>query len=286
MIDEFLKWIIGVVTSVGFLTLIGYLMRNSIGRFFTKSIEYRFEKKIERFKSDIREGEKELEQVRSYLSSIRSGRDTVLQGKKFAAAESLIQVRQFLYEFNMAITYIKMLKIDELSKKSGDHKVKGFLDAIIKPIKIDEKLEGYKKFDTTTPKLYLSDRTVTVFEIYESIMLCGGITIKFLDIAPDQVSDFMTYESLVKKIIEFIPSSKDGFETYGDNYVFYWSDYFYKEVLKQLRNELIGDSNMAKDTELAAKLAIDFRDAQQIVKESLGKYGLSEELMNSNKVRV
>ena len=116
-------------------------------------------------------------------------------------------------------------------------------------------------------------------------MLCGGITIKFLDIAPDQVSDFMTYESLVKKIIEFIPSSKDGFETYGDNYVFYWSDYFYKEVLKQLRNELIGDSNMAKDTELAAKLAIDFRDAQQIVKESLGKYGLSEELMNSNKVR-
>lgn len=42
---------------------------------------------------------------------------------------------------------------------------------------------------------------------------------------------------------------------------------------------------MAKDTELAAKLAIDFRDAQQIVKESLGKYGLSEELMNSNKVR-
>lgn len=67
-----------------------------------------------------------MEQVRSYLSSIRSGRDTVLQGKKFAAAESLIQVRQFLYEFNMAITYIKMLKIDELSKKVVTTKLKVF----------------------------------------------------------------------------------------------------------------------------------------------------------------
>lgn len=64
MHSELFKWFVSVVTSTAFLSTVGYFLRDSIGKYFTKSIEHNFETKIEKFKSEMREGEKELEQIR------------------------------------------------------------------------------------------------------------------------------------------------------------------------------------------------------------------------------
>ncbi|MGA4663402.1 hypothetical protein ACK6U2_23630 [Citrobacter braakii] len=280
MDNEFLKWSIGVLASSGIIGGVGILFRDTLGRFMGKAIEHKFEKKIEEFKSEVREGEKELEQMRAYLSSARSGRDSLLQAKRFEAAENLIKIRQYLYSFNMVIVYMKMLKIEELSKNINDHKVKAFIDAIIQPLKLDEKFEEYKKFDVDTPTLYLSDRAIKAFQIHQGIIMVGAAKLKMLSVAVENTPEFINGDSLIAQIVDYIPSSESGFKEFGFTYVFQWHEYFREELLKEIRKDLNVDGNIKRDAESAAMLAIGARDAQQKVKESIKQYGLSDDLLN------
>lgn len=282
MDNEFVKWFGGVITSVGVLSLLGYIIRDSLRRFFTKAVEHNFDKKLEKFKSDIRNSESEIAQIRSYISSARSGRDSIFQTKKIEAAEKLIMARQFLCKFNMAIMYVKMLKIDELYKQINDPKIQKFIDAIITPLKLDDKLNEYNKIDKDTPRLYLNDKVISAFDFFEGITLMAAAKLRILEVSVDDNSNFITTESLVSKIKELMPQSKEGFDKYGDVYIFSFHDYFYKKVVSELRSELVGDGNMARDTELAARLVFDFRETQQKVKSNISKYGLSEDLINNS----
>lgn len=280
--NDILKWVLGVITSVGFLSGLGYLLRDTIGRYFSKAVEHRFEKKMEKFKADIRESEKELEQIRGYIYSARSGRDSIIQSKKFEAAENLIKIRQYLYGFNLVCRYLQMIRIDDLYKKSDDENVKSFIHAIVSPLNLDAKFEEYNKFDKDTPKLYLSEKTIKTFEVFEGINMTGAATLKMLEFSSVTQSNLITAESIVKKIVELAPWSNDLFEKHGESYVYYWNEYFYNELLKEIRNDLSGDGNMIKDTEQAAKLAFDFRETQLKLQESLSKFGLPTDLVRTD----
>ncbi|MEI7236260.1 hypothetical protein WCT82_21175 [Pectobacterium carotovorum] len=279
MFAEFLKWILVVVSSTGILGFTAYLMRTTLSRFFTKSVEYQFEKKFEKFKADIRYNEKELEQIRSFLVSARRERDSVLQLKRFEAAEILIRARQTLSEFSQIVEYVKVLNTDEIMKKGDDPKISEFISTLIKPFNIDEKIKAYKETDRTLPRLYLSERSLKLFETYESIIFHAVMMIKILEIPLRNKSELIKKGSLSDMIIEVIPSSKEGFEKYGEGYVFYWSNYFYTETLNELRNELLGAANMTRDTDAAARLALDSRRAQIEIRSSLQESGLSETLL-------
>lgn len=279
MFAEFLKWILVVVTSTGILGFTAYLMRATLSRFFTKSVEYQFEKKFEKFKADIRYNEKELEQIRSFLVSARRERDSVLQLKRFEAAEILIRARQDLSEFSQIVEYVKVLNTDEIMKKGDDPKISEFISTLIKPFNIDEKIKAYRETDRTLPRLYLSERSLKLFETYESIIFNAVVMIKILEIPLRNKSELIKKGSLSDMIVEVIPSSKEGFEKYGEGYVFYWSNYFYTETLNELRNELLGAANMNRDTDAATRLALDSRRAQIEIRSSLQESGLSETLL-------
>ena len=282
MINEFLKWGAGVVASAGFLGGVGFFMRDYLSKLLTKSVEHNFEKKLEKFKSDIRESERELEQIRHYIASSRSSRDSVLQTKKFEAAENLIRIRQFLCGFTAVVQYMQVLKIDELMKSGGDPKIDGFMEAITKPLNINQRMQEYGKFDKDTPKLYLSERVVSVFEIYESIIIHAIATLQLLALPMPKKQDILKKGDISKRIIELVPSSQSCFEQFGETHIYYWHDYFYREILKELRNELVGESNKIKDTDSAARLALDFRNVQLQVSTILKQHGLSEGLINDS----
>ncbi|HHF9065308.1 hypothetical protein AADP47_20600, partial [Escherichia coli] len=147
MNSELLKWLVSIVTSAAFISGVGYLFRDSIGKFLTKSIEHKFDTKLEKFKSEVREGEKELEQIRNYLSNVRTSRDSVLQSKRFESAENLIKIRKYLIGLSMAVQYMQMLNVKEIMKMGDDQRLNDFMEAITRPLKINEKLEEYNGFD-------------------------------------------------------------------------------------------------------------------------------------------
>lgn len=133
MAEQISRWVISIITSAGALTLLAFLTRSTLTKFFTKSVEHHFEKKFEKFKAEIRDNEKELEQIRTFMSSARRERDSALQSKRFEAAESLLRSRQLIAEFSGLADYLKMLNIDEIIKRNPDPKIANFIKTLIDP---------------------------------------------------------------------------------------------------------------------------------------------------------
>lgn len=279
MMVDFLKWVLGVITSTGFLAILAYLMRETLSKFFTKSVEHKFEKKLEVFKSGIRDSEKELEQIRTFIVSARRERDSILQAKRLEAAEVLMHLRQKLSQFTVMVEYLKMLKIDELIKSNNEPKVLEFLNTLTKPFNIDENLKVLGEIDRTLPRLYLSDKSLKVFDAYETIIIHSVSVMRLLSISLEPGKFFKT-DSLSKVIIELAPQSKAGFEKFGEGHALYWATHFYNETLQELRNELFGTAKMNNDTESAETSALDVRRAQINLRQTLQAAGLSETLIN------
>jgi len=68
MPDILKEWLLNLVSVTAILALIGYLLRDAIAKLLSKTIENRFERKLEIFKSEIRDNETELGHVDKWRS--------------------------------------------------------------------------------------------------------------------------------------------------------------------------------------------------------------------------
>lgn len=179
---EFGEWLIGVVTTTGVIGVVGYLFRDALAKFFSKAIEHRFEKRLEAFKGELRDNEKELEQIRSFLVSARRDHDTALQAKRLNAVEALLRARDGLAQLSMLVEYMKILNIEEILKDADDPKVAEFVDVLLKPFDIDEKFKQFGTLDKTLARLYLSERSLKAFDAYQSIIMHAAMMLKLFSV--------------------------------------------------------------------------------------------------------
>ena len=204
--------------------------------FFAKAIEHRFERKLEKFKADIRNNEKELEQIRSFLVSSRRERDSAIQSRRLEAAEMLLRARHALAQLSMLVEYMKVLNTEQILNEAADPKIAEFVDLLVKPFDIDEKLKQLGCIDKTYPRLYLSEKSLKAFDAYESIILNAVMMMKFFAINLPKKGRFIKASNLSKTIIELVPSSKEGFEKFGEGYAYHWATYFHGELSLQVQS--------------------------------------------------
>lgn len=279
MFAEFWNWLLSVAISTSLIGTVAYLMRDTLGRFFAKAVEHRFEKKLETFKAGIRDNEKELDQIRSFLVSARREHDSAIQSKRLEAAEILLRARHALSHFTMLVQYLKILNTEQILNNTGDPRIAEFIGALIKPFDIDEKIKQLGAIDKTVPRLYLSDKSLKAFDAYESIVLNAAIMMKIFSLPLPDRSRFFKTGNLSKTIIELVPPSKEGFDKFGEGYAYYWLTYFHDEILRTLRHEVSGADDMARDAESAERLALESRRAQINILSSLEQVGLPDTLL-------
>ena len=193
----------------------------------------------------------------------------------------MIRIRKFLDEFNMAIFYMQMFKIDALFESVDDPKIQNLIDVIIKPLKIDEKAEEYRKLDQDTPRLYLSDKTMKIFDVYSDIIMVGVSKLRMLETKIQNTSDIVTSDKVINRILELLPNAKEGFEKHGDSFMCQFHGHFRRELLMELKNELDENNNMVKDTNSAVELAMGIRSVKVRVQETIEQYNIPDTLINT-----
>ncbi len=279
MFDEFLKWLLGVITSSGLTIGVAFLMRDTVAKFFSKAVEHRFDKKLETFKAGIRENENQLEQIRSFLVSARRARDSTIQEKILEGAEILLRARHGLSQLSMLVEYIKILNTEKIIDYGNDPKITQFIETLIKPFDNEKKFKQLSSIDKTIPKLYLSENSLKLFDAYESIMLHAAIMMKIYSTPLTDKKKLINSGSLSKVVIPLVPASKDGFDKWGEGYAYHLSTYLHDEILKALRHEVSGTDDMTRDTESIQKLELDARRAQMNIRSSLKQFGLTDNLI-------
>lgn len=276
------EWLLTVAGATGVLGIVAYLMRDTVARFFAKAVEHRFEKQMETFKAEIRNNEKELDHIRSFLASAQRERDSVIQAKRLEAAETLLRARHSLSQLSMLVEYMKILNGEQILKDADDPKITEFIETIMKPFDVDEKIKAMGSFDKTGAKLYLSDKTLKAFDAYESIIIQATMMMKLYSIPLRDKGNLIKAGSLSKTIIELIPGSKEGFDKFGEGYAYYWTKHFHDEILRLLRHEVSGADDLSRDTKSAERLALDSRQAQINVRLSLKQAGLPDTLIKTD----
>jgi hypothetical protein len=279
---DFGEWLLGVVTTTGVIGVAGYLLRDSLAKLFSKAIEHRFEKRLEAFKGELRDNEKELEQIRSFLVSARRDHDAALQAKRLTAAEALLRTRDHLAQLSMLVEYMKILNTEEILKDADDPKVAEFVDVLLKPFDIDEKFKQLGTFDRTLARLYLSEQSLKAFDAYQSIIMNAAMMLKLFSTPLKNKGNLIKTGSLSKTVIELVPGSKDGFDKFGEGYAYHWSTYFHDQILKSLRHEISGVDDLENATKSAESLALDSRRAQLNVRSTLEASGLPEKLVKAD----
>lgn len=275
----FWGWLLNLVSATGVLGFVAYLMRDTVATFFSKAVEHRFEKQIEAFKAEIRNSEKELDQIRSFLASAQRERDSLIQAKRLEAAEILLRARHGLAQLSMLVEYMKILNTEKILEDADDPKITGFMETLLKPFDVDEKIKQLGAIDKTIPKLYLSEKSLKAFEAYESIILSAAMMMKLYSIPLRDKGKLINAGSLSKTVIELVPGSKDGFDKWGEGFAYHWSAYFHDEILRTLRDEVSGADDLKRDTKSAQRFALDARRAVIKVKSSLEDAGLPDTLI-------
>lgn len=276
------EWVKAAVGSAVILAAAGLFLKDSIAKFLAKSVDHRFEKQIEAFRAEIREGEKELDQIRSFISSARGERHSILLAKKIEAAETLLRTRNFLSRFSVLVEYTKILDKDFLLKNGDDPKVIEFITTITTPFEVDKNLKIYGEIDRTLPRLYISEKTIKIFDAYEAIIFRAIVSMKLYAIAIKDKSSVFNSGQISKVVTDLVPAAKDGFEKYGDDFAYYWSSYFYEETLRSLRHEISGMDDALQEAASAERIALDVRQAQLKVKRQVAAAGLSQDIIKIN----
>lgn len=282
MPDGLLDWLLNLVSVTGVLGATAYVFRDTVAKFFSKVVENRFEKQMETFKAEIRDKEKELDQIMSFLVSARRERDAAIQTKRLEAAEILLRASHSLSQLSMLVEYMKILNGEQILKDADDPKVTEFIETLLKPFDVDEKIKQLGKIDKIVPRLYLSDHSLKVFDAYESIILQAVMMMKLYSIPLRDKGNLINAGSLRKTIVELVPGSKDGFDKFGEGYAYYWTKYFQDEILRSLRHEVSGTDDLTRDTKSIERLALGSRQAQINIRSSLQQAGLPESLIKAD----
>lgn len=273
-------WIVSSLGTSALLGVVVYLFRETLAKFFTKSVEHQFDLKLEIIKDQLLAKSTELDHIMTFMSSQKRERDSVLQAKNLEAAEITLRACDALAPLKMAVEFVKTLNIEEIVKQKNNPDIAEFVGTLLASIKVDETLAEIKEIDMTIPRLYLNDRTLSFFNAHQSIIMHAILIMKLLSLGLDS-EKLMKKKVLQKEIEGLIPISKESFAKYGESYAFLWVQFFSDEIKKALRVQVRGDEKDMEDSATITNLSIASQQAQHEVRQKIDSSGLPPELFNT-----
>ncbi|WP_089997255.1 hypothetical protein [Cognatiyoonia koreensis] len=281
MIDSIPEWLTYPALTTTFIMLIGYLLRGPLTSYFAKSVEHKFNARLEETKASIRKNERELETINNFLAARHSDRLTAIDAKRLEAAEELLIATRNLANFTMFLELMKILKIEEISKGKVDPELQEFFEMLMKTLNFDENIAKLGKQDLTKSRLYLSDAALNNYDCYSGIVIHATMFAKSMSLGLSP-SKLLNTDAMSKKIIELAPVTKSGFEKFGEGYAFYWAQYFYDQVFKTLRADVSGETDQARDEATAVQITASSIKAQSEARQLVAASGLPSDFIRDD----
>lgn len=257
---ELSKLLVGLLStlgSAGILAGVGYLFKDVIFKYYEKKITLNIEKELEDFKSEIRVKEKNLEDelkrkdselifIRDSLMNLKKEKLTALNSKKLLAYENMYDVLKFYHQTTALIGMLKVLDLSKALDEKYKQDFQKISETIFESFGIQKFFSEMNSNDEKYFQLYLDSNILENFKRFKEISVHAILLINLLKIGLLR-KDILDNDHLIKSIVEFIPSAEAGFNKYGNQYAFYWHDYFYNQVIDLLRLEILGGDREANE---------------------------------------
>lgn len=251
------EWLTQAIAPTGAIGIILYFI-------LKKLIENKLDKELEENRSEKRRKEEEIKQLREFMSSLKRERGTRIDIKKIEAAESIIKSRDELSKLHMFVNLIGEIDIQKAIKSKEREKIGNMISGLSRSMSVDRITENARSLDESIAFLYLDAKTIDIYDAYRFIIWEAVLIAKVLE-NPIFFDEGVLDER--KKSIELImniyPESKSEFEKYGHKRSHKYLDRLYPDILKSLRQELLGEQLNTRDYETAASLMQQTRAIQE-----------------------
>lgn len=233
-------WLLNTVFTASLLSVIGFLFRDMIFKYYENRINIKFEKEMEEFRQKIREKDNHIAVINNYLTDLEKNRSKVRNDKQLIAAEDCFKLIKVLNSTNILIQILQRINFKLVFSESRELELKGFGEQLFRDCNIEDVLKEMKEQKNNYIDLYLESDVINNLHILQGITMFAIILITALK---DGTTDFLKKEDkiLVEQIIKYIPSTKSSFEQYGDEHMFMWHDYFLEKTLNALRSFVHGE---------------------------------------------
>lgn len=265
MTNFLLEALLNLLDWGALIVAIAIIFRKAISDYIATKISHESLIQLEKMKSEQRVSENAKRDMNLHVASLFDRVSGDLIAKKMQAAEDLLMARQSLARFHMLTHYMQVFDISKILVMTDKNIAELFRDLMIP---FDGKLDEFK-VDKTRPELYLGERALKAFEIYEMIILSAYATLKLV------AQNVKNKDKLLKKdlkltqlIVEYVPASKEGFEKFGESYAYYWASYFYDEILKAARDEIQNLNRLEENVNAVSEMTYHtYKAAEKTMKE-------------------
>lgn len=229
-----------------------------------KFIENKLDKELEGDRSEKRKKEEEIKQLRELMSALKKERGTRINIKKIEAAESIIKSRDELSKLYMFAKFIGEIDIQKAIKSRDREKIGNMVSDLSRSMSVDKISETARSIDESIAFLYLDAKTIDIYDAYRFIIWEAVLTAKALEnpIIFD-TGIFDGKKKSIELILSIYPESKSEFEKHGHQCSYKYLDRLYSDILKSLRQELLGEQFNTRDYETAANLMQQTRAIQE-----------------------
>ncbi|MDF1686696.1 MAG: hypothetical protein P1U50_07865 [Parvibaculaceae bacterium] len=261
----------------------GLLFREGILKYLSSSIDARLSKEIEEIKSKLRTDEqeaaarlvsqgKELERIGNFMSSMQRDRNAALLNRKIEAAETVLRICALAAKLTVVVEILKTLKIPELLNAEVDTEL---FSSLAEGLKVDEILEEIKCADTALVELYLSEKSLSYYNVYVFVCSHAAITLKMLGSRILKKNVFKE-GAIQREVLKVLPEYKNGFDELGETYGYYLVNDIRLQMVQALRADIDGDSSSAIQLEVSA------RTVQAEARRRIREAGIPDKLVNND----
>lgn len=251
------EWLIQAFAPTGAIGIILYFT-------LKKFIENKLDKELEENRSEKRRKEEEIKQLREFMSSLKRERGTRIDIKKIEAAESIIRSRDELSKLHMFVRLIGEIDIKKAIKSKEREEIGNMFSELSRSMSVDRIAETVRSLDESISFLYLDAKTIDIYDAYRFIIWEAVLIAKALE-NPTLFDEEALEErkASIELIMNIYPESKSEFEKYGHQHSHKYLDRLYQDILKSLRQELLGEQSNTRDYETTASLMQQTRAIQE-----------------------
>ncbi|WP_291321271.1 hypothetical protein [Desulfonatronospira sp.] len=267
-------WMPSVATT-SILALGLFLGRKMIASFLTKGVEHKFNSKLEKLKSDLRQKEElhklelqskqaEITALRDYAVNSMATRNQAMHKRQVEAVELIWSTVQDLAPAKRISSLMAVIKFEPALEEAAKNENFRHLFSIL-----DEKLDPSKTGQSMAAKArpFVTPMVWAFFSAYEAIAMLAVIKLKFFKSGIGS-EKWLNTDAMSQLIKTALPHQSDFIDKYGHEGFHFLLDELENKLLTELQKMMSGVVPDQNNLEQAAKLINSSRETMNMAKQS------------------
>ncbi len=276
---DLILWMPSVATT-GILVFGLFLCRKTIASFLTKGIELKFNSKLEKLKSDLRQKEElhklelqtreaEIATLRDYAVNSLATRNQAMHKRQVEAVEQIWSTVQDLAPAKRISSLMAVIKfkpaLEAANKNENFRNIFSILDEKLDPDKTDQRM-------ATKARPFVTPMVWAFFSAYEAIAMLAVIKLKFFKSGVGS-EKWLNTDAMSQLIKTALPHQSDFVDEHGHEGFHFLLEELENRLLTELQKMVSGEIPDQNNLEQAATIIKNSRETMNMAKQGYDEAG-------------